>query len=217
MRKSFTLIELIVVIAIIAILAAIIAPNAFKAIEKAKISEVIGDFKALKTSMYSLYADTGKWLAREADGSISSAGPGRYGGAGVEPIYINIDKFFELTTDFINMPGWDGPYVEKLKGKTPWNGIYALQSLDCTEVGDTTLRDGKGGDIWLELEDYCYPAGTSGNCEVKENIAEKIDAMIDDDNPATGEFRRCIYPVGQRNWCHCSDGDTLWVIVHDAL
>ena len=36
MRKSgFTLIELIVVIAIIAVLAAIIAPNAFKAIEKA--------------------------------------------------------------------------------------------------------------------------------------------------------------------------------------
>ena len=34
MRKSFTLIELIVVIAIIAVLAAIIAPNSFKAIAK---------------------------------------------------------------------------------------------------------------------------------------------------------------------------------------
>jgi len=39
MRRSFTLIELIVVIAIIAILAAIIAPNAFRAIEKAKVAE----------------------------------------------------------------------------------------------------------------------------------------------------------------------------------
>ena len=36
-RQSFTLLELIVVIAIIAILAAIIAPNAFRAIEKAKV------------------------------------------------------------------------------------------------------------------------------------------------------------------------------------
>ena len=36
--KGFTLIELIVVIAIIAILGAIIAPNAFRAIEKAKMA-----------------------------------------------------------------------------------------------------------------------------------------------------------------------------------
>ncbi|MCF7873830.1 MAG: prepilin-type N-terminal cleavage/methylation domain-containing protein, partial [Candidatus Omnitrophica bacterium] len=49
-KRSFTLIELIVVIAIIAILAAIIAPNAFQAIEKAKIIEAIGDFKTLKTA-----------------------------------------------------------------------------------------------------------------------------------------------------------------------
>ncbi len=61
MKKSFTLIELIVVIAIIAILAAIIAPNAFKAIEKAKISRAIADFKTFKTAMFSYYADCGKF------------------------------------------------------------------------------------------------------------------------------------------------------------
>jgi len=62
-KKSFTLIELIVVIAIIAILAAIIAPNAFKAIEKAKVSQLIADFKAYKTGISALYADTGHWIA----------------------------------------------------------------------------------------------------------------------------------------------------------
>lgn len=40
-RIGFTLIELIVVIAIIAILAAIIAPNAFRAIEKANIQKAV--------------------------------------------------------------------------------------------------------------------------------------------------------------------------------
>jgi prepilin-type N-terminal cleavage/methylation domain-containing protein len=38
--RAFTLIELIVVIAIIAILAAIVAPNAFRAIEKAKVAKI---------------------------------------------------------------------------------------------------------------------------------------------------------------------------------
>ena len=38
-KKSFTLIELLVVIGIIAALAAIVMPNAFKAIEKAKLEQ----------------------------------------------------------------------------------------------------------------------------------------------------------------------------------
>ena len=50
MRKGFTLIELIVVIAIIAILAAIIAPNAFRAIEKAKASP-LGIYKIESASV----------------------------------------------------------------------------------------------------------------------------------------------------------------------
>ncbi|MCF7873829.1 MAG: prepilin-type N-terminal cleavage/methylation domain-containing protein [Candidatus Omnitrophica bacterium] len=58
---GFTLIELIVVIAIIAILAAIIAPNAFKAIEKAKISKAIADWEAFKAAAGTFYADTGHW------------------------------------------------------------------------------------------------------------------------------------------------------------
>jgi prepilin-type N-terminal cleavage/methylation domain-containing protein len=55
MRKSFTLIELIVVIAIIAVLAAIVAVNAFRAIEKAKISAVIADMKTIKKTANAYY------------------------------------------------------------------------------------------------------------------------------------------------------------------
>ncbi|NCC82098.1 MAG: prepilin-type N-terminal cleavage/methylation domain-containing protein [Clostridia bacterium] len=39
-KKGFTLVELLVVIAIIAILAAVVAPNAFKAIEKSKVTAI---------------------------------------------------------------------------------------------------------------------------------------------------------------------------------
>ena len=59
--RGFTLIELIVVIAIIAILAAIIAPNAFRAIEKSKIAKTQEDLKAIKTGVMALYSDTGKF------------------------------------------------------------------------------------------------------------------------------------------------------------
>jgi general secretion pathway protein G len=59
MRKTFTLIELIVVIAIIAILAAIITPNAFMAIEKSKVSRIVADCKSIRTAAYNMFADTG--------------------------------------------------------------------------------------------------------------------------------------------------------------
>lgn len=91
LSKSFTLIELIVVIAIIAILAAIIAPNVFKAIEKAKISRTVADMKSIKTAVLSYYADTGSW-------------PNSH--------YIR-DNTSSLLTD-PGIAGWDGPYLEKI-------------------------------------------------------------------------------------------------------
>lgn len=59
--KAFTLIELIVVIAIIAILAAVVAPNAFRAIEKSKITRGMSDSKALRVASDAYYADIGFW------------------------------------------------------------------------------------------------------------------------------------------------------------
>jgi len=93
-RKSFTLIELLVVIVIIAILAAIIAPHAFRAIEKAKISAIIGDIHSIKSAATAYYADTGTWPPDCDYWSYSqSFCPGF------------------LTDD--GKPGWNGPYLEK--------------------------------------------------------------------------------------------------------
>ena len=93
MKKYFTLIELIVVIAIIAILAAIIAPNAFKAIEKAKISATISDMKTIKKAAIIYYADTGQWPWEGAVHADESTGIG----------FVTDD----------GAAGWDGPYIEK--------------------------------------------------------------------------------------------------------
>ncbi len=110
MKKGFTLIELIVVIAIIAILAAIIAPNAFKAIEKGKISATISDLRALKTASMSYYADTGSW---PADGTTETTSP---------------NLFMTNGTGGAAVTGWDGPYLEKWPAKTAWGGDYSWQS-----------------------------------------------------------------------------------------
>lgn len=103
MRKGFTLIELIVVIAIIATLAAIIAPNAFKAIEKGRVSATIGDWKSIKTGAMAYYADTGRW-PRSGYGSTAGEFP-RVG----------------LITDD-GMTGWDGPYLENWPATNAWGG-----------------------------------------------------------------------------------------------
>lgn len=99
-RKGFTLIELIVVIAIIAVLAAIVAPSAFRAIDKGKVSATIGDFKSIKTAAMAYYADTGQWPANCTDGSgfVNNTSAGN---------------------------GWDGPYLEKWPAKAQWGGSYA--------------------------------------------------------------------------------------------
>jgi general secretion pathway protein G len=112
MRKSgFTLIELIVVIAIIAVLAAIIAPNAFKAIEKAKISASIADLQAIKTAAMSCYSDTGIWIA-SCTGATTPTCP---------------NSLFVVNSNPVTA-GWDGPYLEKWPPQSKWAGAYTYTS-----------------------------------------------------------------------------------------
>jgi len=102
-RKAFTLVELIVVIAIIAILAATIAPNAFRAIEKAKIVATITDYKAVKTGTLTYYIDTGGWPTDGVTTSGLVASDGR--------------------------ANWNGPYLEKWpQGKWGVSSVYTFQN-----------------------------------------------------------------------------------------
>ena len=112
------------------------------------------------------------------------------------------------------MSGWYGPYIEKLKGKTPWKGTYAVQSDDCEE-NPPPIFDGQARDIWLEFENMCYADIWSSECGMGENTALRIDASVDDGDLTTGEYRVCN-SQGTTNWCGCTGSDTLWVIVHNA-
>jgi len=166
MKKGFTLIELIVVIAIIAILAAIISVNAFKAIEKAKISQMISDFKTLKTGYLALYADVGRFPT-DTD----------YG-----PNVMVKDTDVMQPVIFTTANGWDGPYLSAVP-KQPWGGVYRYDfDNDCYPI-QNTLAAGVNV-FWRVMES---PGMASGHVSY---IVNKADMMIDGgDGILAGAFR----------------------------
>jgi general secretion pathway protein G len=122
-RVSFTLVELIVVIAIIAILAAVVAPSAFRAIEKAKISRAAADMKAIKGAAMAFYADTGTWPMIGIADATRASGDG----------FINNNNGTGAT-----VPNWDGPYLEKWPNN-PWgtsSGFGNQYYWDADHAGD---------------------------------------------------------------------------------
>ncbi|AEG61320.1 type II secretion system protein [Desulforamulus ruminis] len=112
-QKGFTLVELLVVIAIIGILAAVIAPNAFKAVEKGKVAAAEADFKAIKSAALNYYTDTGVW---PVDGADSDG--------------------FIRTSD---VDGWNGPYLERWPSRNPWGGDYNFRNG--VPVSDTSISN----------------------------------------------------------------------------
>lgn len=166
--KGFTLIELIVVIAIIAILAAIIAPNAFKAIEKAKISKAIADLKSIKTAAMSFYGDIGTWpndREGEDPGFCTCPSSAGYGdGCDVNP-----------TT---NLSLWDGPYLEK------WPTISMLGPGSAGAYGWHLGQPHSG---WVNNTGWVVAAEIRG---VPEELFNEMDERIDNsDGWTTGTLR----------------------------
>ena len=197
-KRVFTLIELVVVIAIIAILAAIIAPNAFRAIEKAKVAEIIGDFKTYKSSIYALYADTGKWIIR---GGVWA--PGEFDN--YTSILLRDPGNSFSGKSWWNGPyvGWNGPYINKVKPKSPWMGRYSIESWQ-------NFGNGSARELWLDFEDYCYPSGPS-KCAMPTSSALRLDRLIDDGNLATGSVER-----GKESGKQTAN-DVAWILVWDAF
>ncbi|MFH1363898.1 MAG: prepilin-type N-terminal cleavage/methylation domain-containing protein [Candidatus Omnitrophota bacterium] len=199
MKKSFTLIELIVVIAIIAILAAIIAPNAFKAIEKAKVAKAESEAKTFKTAVYALYADTGHWPGD--DGPIVNGQPWSI-------IYLDPDTSTlpwpgapdmqpsELMQNDSSWPGWDGPYLDRLYGLHPWGGTYVM------------YRQHWINGLFVYYWEVCYPCSDISACRYACGIpaatAQRMDDHLDD-----GDL---TYPTGGA-FMAGSGGDYIWRLV----
>ncbi|MEG6510862.1 prepilin-type N-terminal cleavage/methylation domain-containing protein [Desulforamulus ruminis] len=120
-QKGFTLVELLVVIAIIGILAAVIAPNAFRAVEKGKVAAAEADFKAIKSAALNYYTDTGVWPLDEATGGSSSRAGFLVNGTG---------------TNAVN--GWNGPYLERWPARNPWGGTYTFERGTSVDAADIT-------------------------------------------------------------------------------
>jgi prepilin-type N-terminal cleavage/methylation domain-containing protein len=116
-KKAFTLVEIMVVIAIIGILGAVITPNAFKAIEKAKVARVTADTKSIKSGGLAFYSDIGLWPPDVCPQE--------------DPGFIRWDAyqnrccgFTPAGADAVIQANWNGPYLEKFPILTPWAGSY---------------------------------------------------------------------------------------------
>ncbi len=180
-ERGFTLIELLVVIAIIGILAAIIAPNAFRAIEKSKIAKVLGDVNAIKTAALMYYSDTG----------VFPPDDDQYYGTGLDP-YHGID-FLENVS---NVEGWDGPYLESW-GMNPFNKVPGGED-DGYQWEGTWIADGYSHSTINTIDfdgdgvaDPCVELGFEALSLGRAlYVMQYIDKRIDDGDLATGNFRR---------------------------
>lgn len=166
-NRGFTLIELIVVIAIIAVLAAIIAPNAFKAIEKAKISATVEDLQAIKTASMSYYSDVGQWVATCSAATVPTCPASAF-----------------IINTAAGIAGWDGPYLEKWPSASKWAGVYNFNNASgqvfCT--GATCSAQGER-----------YTSITN----IPATAAPKVDTQLDGAiGNATGSVRYAVvYPT----------------------
>ena len=162
-RAGFTLIELIVVIAIIAILAAIIAPNAYRAIEKAQVQKAIADMKAIGKAALQHYADTGRYPPAVDNPPYGAGFLTNDDGSG-NPV-----------------PGWDGPYLEQWPSH-PWS----------KKVVDPTTYQWDYKDVQTDgFDDWTVEIGLGDvNATRRNYIAGMIDKFIDaGDGPCAGLFQ----------------------------
>jgi len=171
MRKSFTLIELIVVIAIIAILAAIIAPNAFKAIEKAKVAQCISDFKTIKDAGQTYYIDTGFWPVNDDDVCV--------------PQPQNCINGRDFKENDSNRDGWDGPYAKPWP-KPPWRVPGKASGYQWLGAWADYNGDGvreQSIEMWI---------GGNEHLDFVRSKALLLDEILDDGDLSTGNFLMAI-------------------------
>ncbi|MBE3572851.1 MAG: hypothetical protein IMW95_07855 [Moorella humiferrea] len=162
------------VIAIIGVLAAIITPNAFRAIEKGKVSRAVADLRAIGSAAMAYYADVGDF-------------PGSKGHHPGEPLQNGSDPGFVRKPDSSwqtdnpnvgyggNLAAWDGPYLEKWPSHHPWGDVYTWNYWRDYPLPGTGTTVSKAGIV--TLEDYG---------RIPRASLEAIDRLLDDGDLSRG-------------------------------
>jgi type II secretion system protein G len=159
-KKGFTLVELLVVIAIIAILSAVVAPNAFKAIEKSKVSRTLNDMKVFKSAALQYYADVG-YFPNDVNEGIDP-------GFGQAPSK--------------ETKGWNGPYLDfPLSKATAWGGKYDYESWSSKSSNSNGVDAGIYITVHGVSEESAKNLVNQSSFEVVKSGSNNVDGVQKDD------------------------------------
>jgi general secretion pathway protein G len=163
-QRGFTLVELLVVIAIIGILAAVIAPNAYSAVEKAKMNRLVSDCKAIEAAALNCYADTGAFPEVYDVSQVNQQDFLVEPGSGAAGAGAN------------EKPGWNGPYLERWP-RNPFNVGTLSSQQDYQWDYRNIAGSAATGDFVIEIS-------LNGLADW-QNVATVIDGNIDGGDGAT--------------------------------
>ena len=172
MKKTFTLIELMVVIAIIGILGVVITPVVGKAIEKAKIARVVSDVSAITKAARMMNIDTGMWPGSNWPVDLGDPLAGADFGEG-----------FVFRGDDPDMPNtWDGPYL-KSWSKNSWGGWYMWDYNEPDQSGDGI---GQEHVLYMDRNRITSTGVVNPGQRISMAARTKIDEALDDGDLTTG-------------------------------
>ena len=171
MKKSFTLIELVLVIAIVTVLAAAMVPIIRSSIEDAKVVKMIHLIDTLKDACIRYYTDVGLYGCEY----YSSPFPGGH--------TLTINPGF---------PNWNGPYIRPFnEGDNPYGITVSVYS-------NAAIFDLDGDGIWetAGIQNWCRFTGVPESAA--EKINDKYDRTIPGEKKDTGRVRYGGIPINFR-------------------